>query len=413
MKLINKISRYYLLNSVVIFIIAFAGIYFTLNFIITEEIDEQLRSKNDDIIKRFNQGILVTDPPFIELEKVEQILYPNYVLSDTLLFISNEEEPFRQITSFIYYNDNNYKLVVRSSLIEKDDLFYSLLIIFSITFASLFIILFFINRKTTKDIFTPFYENLKHLNNYSIKNDSSLNLSASKIEEFNELNLVLYSLAEKAGNEYKALKEFTEDLSHELQTPVSVIKSKLELLLQKDNLDEESANNLQNAYHSLNKLEKLNRSLILLAKLESKDFFESEGIVLNEMINKVIDNYRDIAETKKIKIVTDIKSEVNIKSNKALIETLINNLVSNSIKHNIENGEIRIRFSNNSLEIQNTGRSFEGDTEELFNRFNKASKKSDSTGLGLAIVKKICDLYGFRIEYLYNRGNHLVKINFK
>ena len=374
---------------------------------------KQNDKENDDIIKRFNQGVLVDDPPFIELTKVEKIFNSTFLLDDTLLYIGNEDEPFRQITSFINKDGDNYKLVVRTSLIEKDDLFYTLLIIFSITFVCLVIILFFINRKTTKDIFTPFYENLNSLKNYSIKNDSSLNLSASKIEEFNELNLALYSLSEKASKEYKSLKEFTEDLSHELQTPVSVIKSKLELLLQKDNIDIESANNLQNAYHSLNKLDKLNRSLIMLAKLESKDFFESESIVLKETINKVVDNYRDIAETKKIKIVTDIKSEITIKSNPTLIETVINNLVSNSIKHNIENGEIKIRLSENTLEIQNRGEIFSGNTKELFNRFNKASKKSDSIGLGLAIVKKICDLYEYKIEYFYNQENHIVKINFK
>jgi signal transduction histidine kinase len=415
MKLINKISRYYLINSVTLFIIAFAGIYFTLNWIITDDIDEQLRIKNEESKKRFYTGELVDDPPYIEIIKVKNVLKSPDDVTDTLIYLSSEKEkePFHQIISFVQKDGNNYKLVVRTSLIEKEDLFYTLLIIFSITFAAFVIPLFFINRKTTKDIFVPFYENLNRLKNYSVKADSPLNLSDSKIEEFSELNSALYSLSEKAVKEYKALKEFSEDLSHELQTLVAVIKSKFELLLQKVDLDEESANNLQSAYHSLNKLDKLNRSLILLAKLESKDLFESESIKLKEIIDKVADNYRDIAETKNLKLDTNLNSDLTIKCNAALIETVINNLVSNSIKHNIGNGNINIKLSGNTLEIRNTGEPFTGHTEEFFNRFSKASKKSDSTGLGLAIVKKICDLYNYKIEYFYDHKYHKIKIYFK
>lgn len=415
MKLINKISRYYLINSIVLFIIAFAGIYFTLNRIITDEIDEQLRIKNEETKKRFYTGELVNDPPYIEITKVENVIISTDELTDTLIYFGSEKEsePFHQIISFVQKDGNNYKLVVRTSLIEKEDLFYTLLIIFSITFAAFVILLFFINRKTTKDIFVPFYENLNRLKNYSVKADSPLNLSDSKIEEFSELNSALYSLSEKAAKEYKALKEFSEDLSHELQTLVAVIKSKFELLLQKVDLDEESANSIQSAYHNLIKLEKLNRSLILLARLESKDLFESDSIVLNDIVNKVLENYRDIAETKNLKINTEINSDIKIKCNATLIETVINNLVSNSIKHNIDKGNIDFKLTGNTLEIQNTGESFNGNTEEFFNRFNRGSKKSDSTGLGLAIVKKICDLYNYKIEYFYHNEYHKIKIYFK
>ncbi|MCW8810153.1 MAG: HAMP domain-containing histidine kinase, partial [Ignavibacteriaceae bacterium] len=127
----------------------------------------------------------------------------------------------------------------------------------------------------------------------------------------------------------------------------------------------------------------------------------------------VVENYRDIAETKNLKIDTNINSDLTIICNAPLIETVINNLISNSIKHNIENGNIDIKLSGNTLEIQNTGEPFTGNTDEFFNRFNKASKKSDSTGLGLAIVKKICDLYNYKIGYFYDKKYHKIKIYFK
>jgi len=415
MKLIKKISQYFLINSAILFVIVFAGINFTLIWIISEEIDEQLRITNGVITKRFYQGDLVNDPPLIELIKVEKIPHQIYSVSDTLIYIESEREnePYHQITSYLQKDGVNYKLIVRASFIEKEDLFYSLLIIFSITFALLIVILFFINRKTTKDILVPFYVNLNLLMNYSVKSGNPINLVASKIEEFNELNLALNLLSDKASKEYKALKEFTEDVSHELQTPVSVIKSKLEILLQKDNLDEESTNNLQNAYKSINKLDKINRSLIFLAKLESKDLFEAERILLSEIVQNVVMNYSDIAYENNLIIHTELESEITVVCNAALIETLLNNLVSNSIKHNIKNGEIVIRLLGNILEISNTGELFSGNTDDFFNRFNKNSKKFNSTGLGLAIVKKICDMYEYKIDYFSSKGYHNVKVYFK
>jgi signal transduction histidine kinase len=381
----------------------------------TEDIDEQLRNKNEVIKQKFYRGELISDPPFVELIQVDKKFQSPGNITDTLIYSDTEKElePFHQLISFVHKEGINYKLTVRTSLIEKEDLFYTLLIIFSISLASLIIILFFINRKTTKEIFTPFYHNLNQLKNYSVKSNTSLKLIDSKIDEFNELNLALNSLSEKAVKEYKALKEFSEDLSHELQTLVAIIKSKFELMLQKVDLDEESAKNLQTAYHTLNKLDKLNRSLILLGKLEHRELFESQSIALENLIRKAVDNYADFAEAKKIKIVTDLNSELSINCNPSLIETVINNLISNSIKHNFENGKVDIKLSESMLKIQNTGASFTGNVNEFFDRFSKASKKSNSTGLGLAIVKKICDLYGYMIEYSYDNRIHKIKIIFK
>ena len=410
MKLINKISRYYLINSVIIFIVAFVSIYFTLNWILTDEIDERLKIKNDEVKKRFYSDEIISNPPYVELLQVDSLLKSSSNIGDTLIYsiTEKENEPFHQITSFLSKDGKNYKLVVRTSLIEKEDLFITLLIIFAVTFGVFTIVLFFINRKSAKEIFTPFYNDLEMLKSYSVKSGLPFKLSDSKIDEFKELNSALTSLSEKAVHEYRALKEFSEDLSHELQTLVAVTKSKVELLLQNSNLDEVSVVNLHTAYQSLSKLDNLNRSLILLAKLENKDFFDSEEIDLKNVINRVY----DIAESKEINISTRLNSNI-IKCNLSLIDTLVNNLVSNSIKHNFEKGKVDIKLTENILEIQNTGEASAANTTEFFNRFSKASKKSDSTGLGLAIVKKICDLYGYRIEYLHENEIHRIIIYFK
>jgi signal transduction histidine kinase len=412
MKLITKISRYYLLNSVLVFIVAFVGIYISLNWILTNEIDERLELKNEEVVRSFNSGGLINNPPYVELSKVDTLFKSSGSITDTIVYIKSEKEnePFHQIVSSLTKDGKYYKLIVRTSLIEKEDLFITLLIIFAVTFGVFTLILFFINRKSAKEIFTPFHNDLENLKNYSVKSGLPVKLSDSKIDEFKELNSALASLSEKAVHEYRALKEFSEDLSHELQTLVAVIKSKLELLLQNSQLDEVSIVNLHTAYQNLGRLDKLNRSLILLARLENKDLFDSEEISINDLLNRIIDNYRDIAESKKINIISKLNSDTRIKCNLSLFETMVNNLISNSIKHNIENGVVEINLSDNFFLIQNTGEPVKVNTIDLFNRFSGSKNKSDSTGLGLAIVKKICELYEFRIEYEYEEGLHKIHI---
>ncbi|MBZ0200271.1 MAG: HAMP domain-containing histidine kinase [Ignavibacteriaceae bacterium] len=414
MKLINKISRYYLLNSTIVFFTAFAAIYFALNWIIKDDVDEQLFVNKQEIMKKISKGIPVDNPPFIEVTELNKKMSFEQAPGDTSIYQAevNEMEPFRQIVSFYSSNNKHYKLTVRTSLIEMEDLLISLLIIFTVVFIMFVAILYFINRKTTKEIFRPFYKNLFKLKKYSIKSGETIELDSSDIDEFTELNVVLNELSEKASKEYQALKEFTEDLSHELQTPVSIIKSRLELLLQRKLVDEEMVEDLRKAYQNINKLDKLNRSLILLAKLESKDFFDSTKINIGETVKKIIDNFADIAESKNIAITSNIYSVNNIVCNVTLADVLVSNLLSNAIRHNYENGKIEVYLSESLLRISNTGCEQPLNEEKLFSRFDKNITSKESIGLGLAIVKKICLLYNYKIRYSFEKQMHIIEVEF-
>jgi len=414
MKLITKISRYYLLNSTLLFLAAFTAVYFALNWTINEELDERLLASQSGIIEKLQQGIQVNNPPFIEVTKAPLRISDQIVLSDTSIYLKGEgeTEPFRQAVSYFSKDGSYYRLAVRGSIIEREDLLLSLLIIFALVYLLMIFVLYFFNRKTANEIFRPFYSNLEQLNKYTIKSEKGLDLQTSNIDEFAELNAALSELSAKAGREYKALREFTEDVSHELQTPVSVVKSKLELLLQKEISDEEMIDHIRKAYFNINKLDKLNRSLVLLSKLESKDFFDEKEIDVKRVIGKVIENYEEIAAAKSISISKKISS-CDIQGNEILLDILISNLISNAIKHNFDGGRIEIELEDSLLKIGNTGGGKALDSAKIFDRFNKGNNSGDSIGLGLAITKKICLLFNYEINYSYQNKMHTMEVKFR
>ncbi len=414
MKLLNKISFYYIINTAILFVVGLFAIYFSVDWIISERTDGQLRDTSKEVRLQLSKGIRTEYLPLIEIETLakENNLKPAF--ADTAIYLEAEKESeiYRQFTVYKKIGEINYRITVRTSLIEKEDLFSAILIILVIILTILLFILFIINRYTARKIFKPFYSNLKNLEIFSLQKNRTPELDDSDIDEFNELKKSLIDLSEKALKEYRSLKEFSEDLSHELQTPVAVIKAKTEMLLQKEFADNETNENLQAIINNTDRLDKLNRSLILLARLETAELFTSQKILLREKISKVAENYSDIAHSKEIILHVNAQSNYETEFNENLIDILLSNLISNSIKHNITGGEIFIELSGSILIIKNYGKEPKQNPENYFKRFSYDEKSQISLGLGLAIAKKICDLYKIRIEYTFEKPFHIVKVNF-
>jgi signal transduction histidine kinase len=414
MKLLNKISFYYIINTAILFVLGLFAIYFSVDWIIADRADKQLKDTSREVRYKLSQGIKIEYSPLIEIETVPYDLHLKSTYKDTLIYFQGkkETEEYRQYTVYKEVNDQNYKITVRASLIEKEDLFSTILFILSAILTILLIVLTIINRYTARKIFKPFYSNLKNLEKFSLQKNTPPVLDDSNIDEFNELKKSLMELSGKALKEYRSLKEFSEDLSHELQTPVAVIKAKTEMLLQKEFQDVETNENLQAIINNTDRLDKLNRSLILLARLEAAELFPSNKILLSDKLTKVAENYTDIANSKEIVFHVNVHSNYESEFNENLIEILLSNLISNSIKHNITGGEIFIEFSDSLLTIKNYGKEPKQNPENYFKRFSYDEKSQHSLGLGLAIAKKICDLYKIKIEYTFEKPFHIIKVNF-
>ena len=221
-------------------------------------------------------------------------------------------------------------------------------------------------------------------------------------------------MIEKIYHDYSRLKEFSENASHEIQTPLSVIRSKLELLIQSENLNEEQVNFIQRINEAVSKLSRLNSALLTLTKIENRQFDDAVEIQVGTLIRKKLDELGEWIKQKNLEIIMiDANEAATLKINPYLADLLFDNLIMNAIKHNIENGMINITLKNQRLSISNTGAPLHTDPEKLFTRFAKNDPASDSLGLGLAMVQQICASYHFDLHFTSEKSFHTIIISFK
>lgn len=212
--------------------------------------------------------------------------------------------------------------------------------------------------------------------------------------------------------DFQNLKQFTENAAHELQTPMAIIQSKTELLLQHPNLDERQVDHINAIYASSNRLSRLNRSLLLLSRIENGQFPLDQQVDFSTLVRTQVDWVSEIAESQGLSLDVVIEDQVNHPSHAMLAETLVSNLLKNAIRHNVDNGQISISLSADLLEISNSGKPLNVKPESLFERFAKDSVESSGSGLGLAIVRQVCDANSWGVNYIYNNKRHTFRVNF-
>jgi signal transduction histidine kinase len=197
-----------------------------------------------------------------------------------------------------------------------------------------------------------------------------------------------------------------------MQTPLAIMQSKSEILLQSDNLTPEQISQIRVIYQSVQRLSKLNKTLLLLSKIENRQFKDMEAINVNEVIEKHLEIFDDFIVNKHLKVSTKSTLEVEIRTNPLLFDMVVSNLISNAIKHNKEHGIIEILTTKLFISVSNSGQPPKLSSDSLFERFKKDSKASNSFGLGLAIVKKICDNNNWKITHSYIEDQHNISIYF-
>ncbi|HLU84892.1 MAG TPA: HAMP domain-containing sensor histidine kinase, partial [Vicingaceae bacterium] len=207
-------------------------------------------------------------------------------------------------------------------------------------------------------------------------------------------------------------KQFIGNASHELQTPLAIATNKLELLIEKGNLQNEQAENIAEVMSIIERLVRLNKSLLLLTKIENKQFLDNQQILLNDIVQKNVSDLEDMATFRKVKITVNENAKLSIQMDASLANVIISNLLKNAIFHNIPDGDVFVEITEKTIKISNTGDNEKLDKTLLFSRFYKPDSKSKGTGLGLAIVKAIADLYGFKVSYSFNNTLHFFQIEF-
>ncbi len=411
-KLLRKASKTFLITSIVIMILSGIVLFIYTKSLLENEIEEELYSNKDRVERLLkNNPDLVGIPPIMMAEKTE--ISEENVLIDTLIFdpLQDEVELFRQLSGTRNINGQEYKITVRAMVIESEDILSAIVLTFlSIIFLA-FIFLFYLNKSRNEKLWQPFFVNLERLKSFSLKSDKPLELNDSDIVEFDELNKQMLALTSKVQADYRNLKQFTEDVSHEMQTPLAIMQAKIETLFDQQNINEKQYEQLSSLQFDIQRLKQLNNRLILLAKIDNNQFTADENISINETLKQSIDNFTEITQTR---IALNGKDEITAIMDKALASILFNNLLTNAIKHNFGNQPISVVIEKNHVQVINAGTEGLSNPEYIFDRFYKESKKPDSTGLGLSIVKKICDFYGFLPSYRFHESSkkHIFQIEF-
>lgn len=344
-----------------------------------------------------------------KLEKNDNLKDSIFIVEKPHDFLHFEEvDRFRCLSKVIYLNKKPYRFYIETNIEETQETIFFI----SITTVFLFVLivggLLVLNRRLSKSVWKPFRETLDQLKTFSLNNQTKIEFSKTDVSEFDELNQSLTKLIEHNVSVYKTQKEFTENASHELQTPLAILKNKLDILLQNQDLTEKQYQIAEEMNRALSRSSRINKNLLLLAKIDNKQF-DSETFHLNEVLNQSLEILQEHFEQKNISVNTEISDNVKVNGNIGLTEVLINNLIINAIRHTSINGSISIKLNNSVFEVSNSGTE-KLNSDLLFKRFSRFSKDNNGSGLGLAIVKEICKSQNWTIDYRFENNNHIFSV---
>ncbi len=424
MKLLTKSNIYISITTTLLFTLGVFVVYQVIITKLDKDVDTQLVGAKSKIIKGLREGI----PPKEFLSNIGQKIYIKEIYKQTIFdnqFVeyvekkigdAEETEPNskvvtqRELLFQTTINDKAYEVTVCISLSEGKKMGEYIIGVVLIFLAASIFFLFLLNRYISAFIWSPFYDTLSKIKTWNIKKNENIVFKHNDIDEFHLLNDTVKDLTQQIQLDYYNLKEFTENVSHEAQTPLSIISTKLELLLQENNYSEKQHEHLLQAYRATQRMYKLNEALILLTRIENKQFIDKSEIDLTEAIDEKLEVLSDFIEAKNISIQKEYNKLIKKEVNSVLLTILLNNLFINAIKYNLDdNGIIKIVIDENTFSIENTSPIGKIDKQFIFERFNKTST-SGSLGVGLSLIKKVVDFFNWQVTYSHKEGMHKFKI---
>lgn len=413
MKLLTRYNRINILLMGGIFLLASIAFYFALYSILIHEVDESLdatRTNFSEYVKTYNKlpaenpgndDLLISYKPIPHKKAFKKKdgtveLYNRY---------EDKTEKYRQLRFCVKAGDTDYEITVARPLEGTTHLLKNIAAITIVTLFLIALVTTLANRIIFRKLWRPFYDALSHLKGYKIGSPAPLVLPATDTDEFVTMNAAMEFAMNKAGSDFLTLKEFTENASHEIQTPLAIIRTKLDLLSQETDLSEKQFELLQGAQTSISRLSRLNKSLLLLAKIENHQFDQVENIQLEEKLEDKLTVFKELWQNENIEVNAALEP-AGISIDASLCDILLNNLLSNATNHNYPGGTIHITLAPGRLAITNTSHAPEANRQQLFRRFYKAKTSSTHHGLGLSIVKEICDLSHISIDYNFSGNQH-------
>lgn len=417
MKLAQKYNRANLYTSLIILVLSGAVYYFAIHYILTQKLDQDLKIEEEEVLAyaaKYKKLPIPNDfkDQRISYELLEKGAQRERYYSHNLYFKQNDKaaEPGRSLITTIKLNGDLYRVSITKSSLEAEDLVRLIFLITLCVIIVLLLSLMVINRFLLSSLWRPFYETLKHLKAFNLADNNEFSVDPTQIDEFEELNQSVLVMAKRARHDYKELKSFTDNASHEMMTPLAVINSKLDTLIQTEALSDKQGELIADVYLAVSRLSRLNQSLLLMAKIENRLIEDEENIEFDTLIKLKIRQFHELLQANSIEVILQLEHR-EVYMNKHLADILLNNLISNAIRHNNDHGNITMQLNQYGLSVCNTGPATALDDSKAFERFYKDAS-SDGSGLGLAISKQICNLYGFKLDYLYVFPQHIFRVEF-
>ncbi len=419
MKLLNYTTTYLAGLLLVIITIWAAIFYYAMLDEIYDSIDDGLDNQKGLIIQKvtvdssiLRQGDFNEGGFLIREITADSALHFYDKYSDTTLYMQNEKEyePVRLLRTVFGHNGRYYQMNVYTSMVEEDDLVLQLLYSLLWLYFGLLATILLLNNFLLKHIWKPFYRLLKQLKMFRLEKPS-INLPPTGIEEFRLLNNAVQGMLQSNIASYNSQKQLIENVSHELQTPLAISINKLEALADSGNLAEEQSRLLASALDNLDRLTRLNRSLLLLSRIENRQFAETENVSMNGLVKKLAADFEDQFHFRDVVFTMREEGEVSVQMNADLAAILVTNLLKNALVHNRLGGTVEVLLQQNLLQVANTGSETPLAEEVVFTRFYKQATGGSSTGLGLSIVKAIAGLCGYSIAYHFD-GRHNFRVHF-
>jgi signal transduction histidine kinase len=415
MKLFTRYFRINLVATLFIFLLASVAFYFLLWYVMIAQVDEDLKIEQREIetyVSKYQK------PPESITVKDQRIFYePTTIRVRTQEFRTiksrskHEREDFREIRFTLPAGDQWLIFSVSKSLEGMQNMNRSIISISLLTIILILLVSLLINRWLIRRLWRPFYNTLSGIKKYRLGENKNPEFVQSRIDEFDLLNNTLDQFIGNAEKEYNLLREFTENASHELQTPLAVIQSKLDTLIQDEHLSEAQSQAAQTAYEAIQKMARLNQSLLLLSKIENRQFSETREIDFKKAVEQKMADWQELWQTRNIQVNMKLDPGTVI-MNPQLADILLNNLFSNATRHSAENGNVTMRFRDNQFIISNSAASGPLDQKKLFQRFSKGGQATDQYGLGLSIIRQIADVSQIAVAYHFAEGQHIFTISF-
>lgn len=425
MKLLNQSVKYLSISILGIVTVWAVLFYISMLSEIKSSVDEGLENHKRLIINNAAQDTNILnknyfDESFFTIRKIDKnhALLAKDTYIDTEIDMQDaddkkpESEPVRMLITAFENNGNYYELKVVNSMVEEDDLIDALLWNVLWLYVVLILGVILINNVVLKKLWKPFYDFLHQLKSYRL--GSSLNFPevTTKTKEFIDLQKAVTSLLDENVSVFEQQKQFIGNASHELQTPLAIATNKLELLLENETLQASEVGNIAEIYEIIQRLIRLNKSLLLLSKIENKQFFDNQKTSINKIVHQNISNLKEYASFKNIEITLLSDDELIAEIDPILANIIVSNLLKNAIFHNIKDGNVEIKITDNRFIICNNGIPISLNKQTIFQRFQKSTSHTTGTGLGLAIVKSIADLYAFPVKYSFSSNKHCFEIQF-